>query len=160
MAKLPPGCANCPDLRATVVELPSVAAVTQRLVVDAGAAERVRVAAADVVTGPLTGSFDVAVLNNLLQVLSPDQAGIALRNVAQVVKPGGDIFISGLVLDDSSLSPLEVVAFNLQQLNQSDEGLAHTEQEHRGWLAAAGFEGIGRDVLPNGYSIIKAQKQG
>ena len=150
----------CPQLKATVLDLPTVTPFTQRFVEEAGAAGRVQVMAADVVSGPLTGSFDAAVLANLIQVLPRGQARSALRNVGQVVKPGGDIFILGFVLDESSLSPPEAIGFNLLALNIFDEGQAYTEQEHRDWLSEAGFEGFERLVLPDGRSILKARKPG
>lgn len=47
---------TCPHIRATVVDLPSVTLVTQRLVKEADAKDRVRVMTADVVRGDLKGS--------------------------------------------------------------------------------------------------------
>src|SRR6266508_2541070 len=101
-----------PQLQATVVDLPTVTPITQRYIDEAGLAERVHVIPADAVQGPLSGTFDVAVLFRLLQVLSPDQARHVLRNVSQVIEPGGVISIVGQVLDDSRLSPPETVAGN------------------------------------------------
>lgn len=113
---------------------------------------------ADAVQGPLSGAFDVAVLFRLLQVLSPDQARHVLRNVSQVIELGGVIYIVGQVLDNSRLSPPETVAGNLFFLNVFDEGQAYTEQEHRDWLAEAGFEQCERLILPNKMSIVSARK--
>jgi SAM-dependent methyltransferase len=150
--------ASCPQLQATVVDLATVTPITQRYVAEAGLTERVHVMTADVVYGPLTGVFDVAVLLRLIQVLSPDQARRVLRNVSQVVEPGGAIYIVGQVLDNSRLSPPETVAGNLFFLNAFDEGQAYTEQEHRDWLADAGFEQCERLLLPNRMSIMSAKK--
>ncbi len=150
---------SCPNIQATVVDLPNVTPLTQRFVDKVGAAERVQVVTADVVDGPLTGFFDAAVLNNFVQVLSADQARRALRNVSEVMNPGGAIFISGVgILDDSRVSPPQAIGFNLNTINVFDEGQAHTEQEHKNWLTEAGFEGFERVTLPNGTSIISARK--
>lgn len=145
-------------LRATVVDLASVTPVTQRLVEEAGASDRVEVTTADVVTGSLEGSFDVAVLRRLIQVLSPDEARMALSNVSEVVEPGGSIYVVGHIIDNSRLSPPEIVAFNLLFLNIYDAGQAYTEQEYIDWLAEAGFGDYQRDVLPSGESIARAKK--
>ena len=150
----------CPHLRATVVDLPSVTPITRRFVEDAGAEGKVQVVASDAVNGPLTGSFDVAVLANFIQALSRDQARVALRNVGRVVRPGGELFILGYVLDDTSLSPPGAVAFNLLTLNTFDEGQAYTEGEHRDWLTEAAFKGFERVGLPDGRSILKSHKPG
>jgi SAM-dependent methyltransferase len=120
--------------------------------------ERVHAMPADAVQGPLRGAFDVAVLFRLLQVLSPDQARCVLRNVGQIVEPGGVMYIVGQMLDNSRLSPPETVAGNLFFLNAFDEGQAYTEHEHRDWLADAGFEDCARFLLPNKMSIMRARK--
>jgi len=64
----------CPQLRATVVDLPTVTPITQRLVLDAGVSDRVEVLAVDVVNGTLKGSFDVAVMSAFIPVISRDNA--------------------------------------------------------------------------------------
>ena len=148
----------CPQLQATVVDLATVTPITQRYIDEAGLAARVDVMTADAVQGPLSGAFDVAVLFRLLQVLSPDQAHRVLRNVGQIVEPGGVIYIVGQMLDNSRLSPPETVAGNLFFLNVFDEGQAYTEQEHRAWLADAGFEECTRCILPNKMSVMRARK--
>lgn len=134
-----------PDLQATVVDLPSVTPITQHIVAEAGATDRVQVMTADVVRGRLTGSFDVAVLKALINVLSPEQARQVLHNVSQVISPGGEIYIvGGSVLDNSRLSPPDLVTFNILMINIYEGGQIYTEKEHRDWLTEAGFEDIQR----------------
>jgi precorrin-6B methylase 2 len=97
----------CPGIRATVADLPNVVPVAQSFVEEAGAAGRVQVMAANAAEGSLTGSFDVAVLRNFIQVLSPSQARLALRSVIQAIRPGGAIYVLGSIIDDSRISPRE-----------------------------------------------------
>ena len=132
-----------PDLQATVVDLPTVTPITQRLVAEAGATDRVQVMTADVVRQSLTGSFDAALLKAFINVLSPEHARQALKHISQVINPGGTLYIvGGLDLDNSRLSPPDLVTFNLLMLNIYDNGQLYTEQEHREWLTEAGFEEI------------------
>jgi SAM-dependent methyltransferase len=147
-----------PQLQATVVDLATVIPITRRYIDETGLGERVHGMIVDAVQGPLSGAFDIAVLFRLLQVLSPDQARRVLWNVSQVVEPGGVIYIVGQVLDNSRFSPPETVAGNLFFLNVFAEGQAYTEQEHRDWLADAGFEQCERLLLPNKMSIVSARK--
>lgn len=149
---------SCPHIRATVVDLPPVTPIAQRFVDEAGAAERVQVMAADIVSNAPMGSFDVAVLSSFIQVLSPDQARRALKNVHKVMNPGGVIYIRGYVLDNSRTSPPDIVMRNLFFLNVFDHGQAYTEQEHRNWLTEASFEGFERAALPDGFSLVMARK--
>jgi hypothetical protein len=148
-----------PHIQATVVDLPTVTPVTQSFIDEAGAGDRVRVMATDVVRGSLTGSYDVAVLSALVQVLSPDDARRTLKNVGKVVKPGGAIYITGSgIIDNSRTSPTDAVGFNLVFINVYDEGQAYTEQEHKDWLEEAGFGDSERITLPDESSIIAARK--
>jgi SAM-dependent methyltransferase len=135
-------CRSCPDLRATVVELPRVAPIAQSAVDAAKLSERVQVLAADAAQRLPEQQFDAAVLRNLLQVLGPEQARSTLRNVGRALQPGGAIFIVGHVVDDSRLAPAAAVGLNLVFLSIYDYGQAHTEEEHRTWLAGAGFSDI------------------
>lgn len=153
-------CQSCPGLRATVAELPRVAPIAQAFVEEAGLADRVRVAAADLVEGPPEGSFDVAALRNLVQVLSPDQARRVLLSVGKAMEPGGTILIFGHVLEESRLAPAPAVGMNLVFLSIYDDGQAYTEGEHRLWLSEAGFSDmqIQYGAGPGAVSVISARK--
>ena len=149
----------CPHLRATVVDLPTVTPIIERFVEEACAAERVQVVAADVVDDALMGSFDAVVLKAFIQVLSPNQARSALRNISAVTRPGGVIYILGAgILDDSRVSPPEAAMFNIVFLNLYEGGQAYTEGEYKDWLIEAGFENFERVILPGGESILTARK--
>jgi SAM-dependent methyltransferase len=148
-----------PHLQATVVDLPSVTPITQQYIMEAGAQARVRVMAADVVNDPLTGTFEVAVLKSFLQVLAPEQARAALRHVSLAITPGGVLYVIGIMLDNSRLSPPEAVARNLLFLNEYDVGQAYTEQEYTDWLREAGFAEVTRVPVAEGNSILSARKR-
>jgi SAM-dependent methyltransferase len=148
----------CPHLRATVIDLPTVTPITQRFLAEAGATDRIQVVAADVVHTPVPGTYDVAVVRSVLQVLAPEDARQALLHIGAAIKPGGRLFIVGRILDDSRLAPVESVGFNLIFLNIFDDGRAYTEGEHRAWLTAAGFIDMERVVIAEGVSIITARK--
>lgn len=151
-------CRQLPELRATVADLPSVAAITRQCIAEAEMADRISVQEANLVQAPPQGHFDAAVLRSLIQVLSRDDAASVIRNVGAAVGPGGQIFIVGRVLDDSRVSPLDAVTSNVMFLNIYDDGQAYTEGEHRQWLEAAGFIDVGREQLSGGYSIVSGTK--
>jgi hypothetical protein len=151
----------CPHIEATAIDLPQVAPIAQKIVAEEGVSERVDVVAADVVSGPLSGSYDVAVLRSLLQVLPPQDARLAVKHIGAAINPGGKIYIIGQILDDSRTSPLEAVGFNLIFINESDAGESYTEMEHRDWLSEAGFVEIERAnfLLADGSGLLTAQKR-
>jgi SAM-dependent methyltransferase len=148
----------CPHISATALDLAQVAPIAQKLVSEGGASDRVKVLAADIVNGPLSGAYDAAVARAFLQVLSAQDARRALQNIGAVLNPGGKIFIIGQILDDSRRFPLDAVGFNLTFMNYFDAGESYTESEHRDWLSAAGFIDIERSLLPDGGSLMTARK--
>lgn len=98
--------------------------------------------------GSLPGTYDIAVLRALLQVLSPDNARRAVQNIGVAINPGGMIYIVGQILDNSRTSPPEAVGFNLLFINTYEVGESYTEHEHREWLNMAGFVDIERANFP------------
>lgn len=151
-------CRRCPELQATVIDLPTVTPITQRFVDEAQMGSRVQVSSLDVVEKAPEGRYDAAVLANLIQVLARDQVRRVLLNVGGVLVPRGEVFIYGWVLDDSQLSPPGIATSNFTFLNMYDEGRAFTESAHRAWLLEAGFKTFERTLLPSGESIIRAEK--
>jgi len=151
---------ECPHIRATAIDLPLVVPIAQKIVAEEGARDRVQVLAADLLSGPLPGSYDVVILRGVLQCLAAEEARLAVRNIAAAVNSGGTIYIVAQILDDSRLSPLEALGYNLIFLNTFDAGQSYTEQEHRAWLSEAGFLDIERAkfLLPDRHGLITARK--
>ena len=152
----------CPHLQVTAIDLAQITPITQKIVNEEGATDRVEVLAADVLSGPLRGSYEAAILRNLIQVFSPKDARLALKNISTAINPGGKIYIIGQILDDSRQSPPEAVGFNLNFINTFDVGESYTEQEHREWLGKAGFIDIERAsyMLAGGVGLITARNPG
>jgi SAM-dependent methyltransferase len=151
-----------PQIRATAIDLPQVVPIAQKIVEEAGATDRIKVIAANVVSGPLPGAYDVAVLKGLLHVLSPEDARSAVKNIGAALNPGGRIYIIGQILDDSRIAPLEAVGFNLAFINAFDAGESYTESEYRAWLTEAGFVDIERAnlLLGDRSGLMTARKAG
>lgn len=153
-------CQTCASLHSTILELPRVAAIAKTFVEAAGLTLRVDIIAVDILTSPPDGTHDVAVLRYLLQVLSPDQARLALRNVGAALRSGGELLIIGHVLDNTRLSPEAAVGMNLVFLSLYNDGQSYTEAEHRLWLTEAGFTDVSVQfgAGPNGASVVRARK--
>ncbi len=149
---------ECPQIHATVGELPEVLAITQRFIQEAPTRERISVMSADILRDSINRSFDAVVICNFIQVMDQDQARTALKNVIKVVEPGGDLYIVGRVLDDSRLSPSSALNANLFFANIYDGGQAYTESQYRDWLSEAGFESVVRSAAPDERSIFVARK--
>lgn len=153
-------CRVCPMLTATVADLPRVIPVTRQFLEEEGAAGRVSTIVADVVAAAPEGTYDLAVMRAFIQVLSLEHAAAALRNVARSLAPGSPLFVIGLMLDNSRLSPPDLVCQNLIFVNVYDDGLIYTEGEYRALLAGAGFVDVEvqQAGMPSGAALISARK--
>jgi len=147
-----------PSLHATIFEHPSTVPITQQLIAEAGATERVSVVAADVIDGRLEGQFDAAAMRFFLQMLPEKQAICAIRNAASVIRPGGALYVCDLILDDSRTTPREVVRVGVVFLNLFDSEEIFTESDYRRWMGEAGLVRIERVLTPYGFSIMRGVK--
>ena len=151
-------CEACPALHATVFELESVVPITRQFISEAQLGDRINARVCDLTRQAPKERFDVAVLRSLIQVLSPEQAARAIQNVGRSMRPGGEIYVIGYVLDDERDSPWEAVAYDVAFMNIYEAGRSYTEGEYRAWLAAAGFQDIHRKLLATKSSLITARK--
>lgn len=147
-----------PHICATIVDLPTVTPFTRQFVNKSSAKNRLRVLAADVVNEELTGNYDLAVLKAFTQTLSPNEIRRALKNVSNVIEPGGTVCILAHILDDSRLSPRETAVFNLVFLNIYEDGQAYTVGEYYRWLEETGFGDVEQTLLEGGASLLVARK--
>ena len=79
---------------------------------------------------------------------------------AKQYRRAGAVHIIGHILDDSRVSPREMVTMNPYFLNTYDQGQAYTEGEYTKWIEKADLERVEHKLLPNGMSIMTARKPG
>ncbi|HEX5502974.1 MAG TPA: methyltransferase [Thermomicrobiales bacterium] len=149
-----------PGLRATIADLPGVLPLARRYAAEAGLSDRITTVAADLRCDAVPGRFDAAVVCKLVQVLAADDARAALAHVGRSLGPGGVVYVIGIVLDDSRLTPAPAARINVLCLSFYDGGQAYTEGEYRAWLAEADFVDIARDEPIGGSGILRARKAG
>jgi SAM-dependent methyltransferase len=150
-------CRRFPGLRATVVELPSVTPIATAYVREAGLSERIEVRAADILAGPLEGTFDAALFRAVIQVLSEGEAGKALTHARATLSPGGSVYILGQILDDGIVRPLGAALMNLAFFSLYEHGRAYTERPYHTWLSTAGFIDVERRLPSTGLSMMLAR---
>jgi hypothetical protein len=145
-------------LHATVLELRRVVPIAQRFISESGLTERITATFCDITSQPPELTYDVAVLRSFVQVLSPEQAARAIWNIGRSMRPGGEIFILGYVLDDTRSSPWEAAAYDVAFINIYQSGQSYTDGEYKRWLKDGGFDRIDRKLLANNMSLITARK--
>ncbi|MDH4986827.1 methyltransferase [Aminobacter anthyllidis] len=149
-----------PPIAATLMELPTVAAVAPAILSEYGAGDVV-VEAGDITVAPSIGRHDLAILKAVVQVLPPEQARRSILNAARCLTPGGEIAIAGWgVVDDDRLGPPEGVFLNLTFLNLYRHGEAYTEGQYRAWMTEAGLLDISRSRLSDGTTLFRGRLPG
>lgn len=153
-------CNLYPKIEATVADLPQVVSFSNQFISEAGLSDRITTMGVDLIKSELEGSYDVAVLRALIQVMKPEHAKKILKSVFQALEPGGHIYILGCILDNTRLSPTVSMAFSLVFLNVYEEGGAYTEKQYHDWLKESGFTDISIELvgMPDGGGVVSARK--
>ena len=151
-------CQEHSHLIATLYDLPAVVPIAQEMISEAGLENRIMAETYDVLERPLIGKYDIAVARSLFQVLSAEQCQKTALNIAAALPSGATIFVIGQICDDTRLSPVNIVGFNLFFLNAYDDGEAYSESQYRNWLNEAGFVNITHEPFLHGTSLISARK--
>ncbi|MCA9674891.1 MAG: hypothetical protein KC464_07650, partial [Myxococcales bacterium] len=150
-----------PELRATVLELPGIAAVGRELVAAQGLADRVVHRDADVFVDDLGSGYDAALVSGLLHREPPDVCRELLRRLHAAVEPGGVVYLIDVMRDDSRVGPPFAALFALNMLLTSERGGCHADVDHAAWLEDVGFGDVAitRPVAPAVHTVVRATRR-
>jgi SAM-dependent methyltransferase len=122
----------------TVFDLPEVVELMRRHLDAAG----ITAVGGDFNEGLPEGPFDAAYLGSVSHIYGPEENQALIKRVAESLSPGGLIAIRDFVRGLSKGAAL----FAVNMLVNTESGNTYSEEEYRGWLSTAGFEGV--EVLP------------
>jgi predicted O-methyltransferase YrrM len=151
-------CHRFPDLRATVLDFPTVTPVAQRYITEAGLADRIGVLPGDALQSAWPGSQDAVLLSYLMSAVAgeaiPRLAGLAY----DALRPGGQVLVHDFFVDDDRQGPrgaalwFTLFLFNPDAVSLTPGGLTAA-------LAASGFTDVTvRDVIPGLTRLSTARK--
>ncbi len=157
-------CKKHPGLRATVLELPGVAAVGRELVAQQGLADRVVHRDLDVFApvdpdgDDLGRGYDAALVSGVLHREPPEACKALLGRVHQALAPGGVVHVVDIMRDASRVGPPFAALFALNMLLTSDRGGCHADVDHVAWLDEVGFGDavITRPTPPMVHTVVSA----
>jgi precorrin-6B methylase 2 len=128
-----------PTAAATIFDLPEVIPMAERLLRNAGMADRVRLVAGSFYTDELPGGADLAWVSAIVHQNSPEQNRAMFGKVFAALVPGGRILIRDVVMDEDRTSPPMGAFFAVNMLVGTPAGGTFTFSQLRDDLAAAGF---------------------
>jgi (2Fe-2S) ferredoxin/SAM-dependent methyltransferase len=147
-----------PGLQVEVLEQPSMMALTEDYVRQAGVADRVRVRCGDLLNDSFGQGYDLILLSSVAHMFSPEQNRDLLRRACQALAPKGRLVIQDFVLEADGTSPRMGALASLTMLCLSKNGATYTEQEYQTWLNEAGFSEVKRVRLPGPVNLVVGTK--
>ncbi|HEV8584223.1 MAG TPA: methyltransferase [Methylomirabilota bacterium] len=98
-------CERTPGLTATILDLPSVAAVGRELVAERGLADRIRFVEGDAREIEWPQPADVVLMSYLLSAVSARAAEALLAKACKALVPGGRLLVHDFMVDDERTGP-------------------------------------------------------
>lgn len=151
-------CQRQPELRATVLELPGIAAAARELVAAQGLADRVTHRDCDVLVADLGGGYDAALVSGLLHREPAAACKELLARLHHALVPGSVVYIVDVMRDASRVGPPIAALFALNMLLTSERGGCHADVDHVAWLEELGFTdvSIARPTPPMMHTVVRA----
>jgi len=127
-----------PHLAATVFEKPPVDTIAARAIANRGCSAKVKVAAGDMLHGPLPGGADVHLYSNVLHDWDEPVVRQLIVKSFEALPAGGIIVIHDAFLNAAKDGPLHVAEYSVL-LMHSSEGRCYSTREMAEYLTDAGF---------------------
>lgn len=147
-------CRARDDLRATVMDLPDVVALTKRYVAAAGLEDRIDTRPGDFHEAPFGTGYDLVFFSAIVHMCDEAENRRLMAKAFAVLNPGGRIVIQDFVMDESRVHPADGALFALNMLVNTAGGDTYTEAEMRDWLSAAGCTRVAFDDDPRTPLVI------
>ena len=128
------------EMRATVFDLPHVAAIAARRIAEAGLTDRIETAGGSFFE-QLPKDHDVHLLSMILHDWDEAENLALLRRSFEALPSGGAVVISELLVNDEKTGPAPAALMSLNMLIET-EGRNYTPAEYSAWLEEAGFRHV------------------
>ncbi|MCG6908677.1 MAG: acetylserotonin O-methyltransferase [Deltaproteobacteria bacterium] len=132
----------CPEMRATLFDLPRVIEIAQAHARRAGMLDRITMVAGDFYQDDLPAGHDIALLSAIIHQNSLDQNLSLYRKAYHALKPGGRIVVRDHVMSEDRTDPPDGALFAVNMLAGTTGGRTYAFQEISAGLVEAGFERV------------------
>jgi predicted O-methyltransferase YrrM len=132
----------CPDMSATLFDLPEVVALARERIEAAGLMERVKLVGGNFHTDSLPPGHDLALLSAIIHMNSLEANVTLYKKIFDALVPGGRIVIRDHVMQPDRTAPKSGAIFAVNMLVGTPGGGTYTLEEIRTGLTAAGFESV------------------
>lgn len=148
-----------PHLRATIFELPVVAAMARERVAAAGVGTRISIVAGDAMADDLPSGHDVFLLANLVHYWSPENNLTLLRRVRSAGVAGARLLLADFWTDPTHTQPLQAALMAGEFAVHLHEGDVYSVEEVKDWLPETGWRFVEHAPLAGPQSLIVAEAE-
>ncbi|MBT5809038.1 MAG: class I SAM-dependent methyltransferase, partial [Rhodospirillaceae bacterium] len=154
-------CQAAPDLTATIVDFPNVAALGEKYVATAGLSDRIEFAPGDALHGDWPFERNIVLMSYLLSGVPGDAIPALVQRAFDALNPGGRYIVHDFIVDDDRTGPPLTALWQLQHMTFTPDARSVTP----GWLSSvfseAGFIDITTDdLIPGMTRVMMARKPG
>ncbi|MCM2562217.1 acetylserotonin O-methyltransferase [Lutimaribacter sp. EGI FJ00015] len=135
-------CEANPDLQATIVEFPNVAALGRDYVEKAGLSDRITYAPGNALEADWPGKQDVVLMSYLFSGVPGEAHKGLVDKAVQALRPGGRILIHDFVVDEDRSGPVLAALWQLQHTAFTPKARSLDAEWLHGALARAGFDDV------------------
>ncbi|HEY1468848.1 MAG TPA: methyltransferase [Candidatus Acidoferrum sp.] len=136
-------CQRLPQLRVTILEIPSVVSIAQNVVKRAGLADRIRCIQADMFADPWPAGQDAVLLSHVVEIFSPEKIRGLYAKVYDSLPAHGKLFVWTIMANDSETAALQAAKSSIYFLCvASGEGMAYPAKQHQELMRAVGFRDV------------------
>jgi len=146
-------CMLHPDLRASVLDLASVAEVAQEFIAEHQLSDRIEALACDFNRDPLPQGADVAVMASNLPMYGREEFRVVVQKTFDALAPGGELHLIGEALNAERTGPADAALWGLSEAIVNGTGLAHSVVDVEGYFRTAGFEDVASVPFVDGVLI-------
>lgn len=152
-------CVHNPELRAAILDFPTVITVTREYRDSAGLAERIELLAGDATHTPWPANQDVVLMSYLLSALADREVDVVLAKAHASLRPGGLLVVHDFMLDDDAPGPALAALWFLQYIAYRADSVSFSAQSLGARLRNAGFApDSGAVLIPEITKVILARK--
>ncbi len=150
-----------PNLRAIVIDYPTVCASAERFIAEAGLSDRISTHPGDLTEVEFPRGSDVMLLSSNLPLFSNASLQTILGKAFDAMEDGGTLIILAEAIYDDHSGPLQVALFYMDETILGGQGETRTISETCDFVKAAGFTDVEvSEFEPDILAMVTARKAG
>jgi precorrin-6B methylase 2 len=136
-------CRLFPQLRITILEIPTVVPIAREAVDGAGLAHRIRCEEGDMFAHYWPAGHDAVMLSHVVEIFSPEKIRGLYGMAYESLPPEGKLVVWTIMANDAETAALQAAKSSIYFLCvASGEGMAYPAKEHKRSMKSVGFTAV------------------